>query len=129
MIFKITNSFTRNVGEQVCLCAYGEFLYYRKYLGVEFMKGIRVQFHCCSLAQSDLCDPMDCSPLGLCPSPSPKVCPSSCPLLKFMSVLLGIIEVLSKVALSFSLQTVLCESFCHFMSLLMFNVVQLLSGW
>ena len=67
MIFKITNSFARNVGEQVCLCAYGEFLYYRKYLGVEFMKGIRVQFHCCcSVAQSDLCDPMDCSPLGLC---------------------------------------------------------------
>ena len=37
---------------------------------------------CCWVTQScpTLCDPMDCSTLGLCPSPSPGVCPSSCPL-------------------------------------------------
>ena len=39
---------------------------------------------CCSVAQScpTLCDPMDYSTPGLppCPSPSPRVCPSSCSL-------------------------------------------------
>ena len=37
---------------------------------------------CCSVTQSclTLCDPMDCSTPGPCPSPSPKVCLSSCPL-------------------------------------------------
>ena len=37
---------------------------------------------CCSVAQLclTLCDPMACSTPGLCPSPSPEVCPGSCPL-------------------------------------------------
>lgn len=42
------------------------------------------------------------------------------------SALLGIIELLSKVAL-FSPQTVLCGSSCHFMSLIMFDIVRLFS--
>ena len=37
---------------------------------------------CCSVANLclTLCNPMDCSTPGLCLSPSPGVCPSSCPL-------------------------------------------------
>ena len=36
----------------------------------------------CLVTQSSptLCDPMDCSTPGLCPSPPPEVCPSSCSL-------------------------------------------------
>ena len=48
---------------------------------------LRVKGHpfpcCCSVIKScpTLCDPMDCSTPGLpCPSPSPRVCPSSCSL-------------------------------------------------
>ena len=39
----------------------------------------------CSVTQAclTLCNPMDCSTPGLRPSPSPKVCPSSCPLLQW----------------------------------------------
>ena len=37
--------------------------------------------YCCSFTQScpTLCDPMDCSMPGLCPSPFPRVCPTSWP--------------------------------------------------
>ena len=42
------------------------------------------EISCCSVTQScpTLCDPIDCSTLGfpVCPSPSPRVCPSSCSL-------------------------------------------------
>ena len=36
----------------------------------------------CSVTQScpTLCNPIDCSTPGLCPSPPPRVCPSACPL-------------------------------------------------
>ena len=47
-----------------------------------FWSSYHQDYYCCSVAQScpTLCNRMDCSMPGLCSSPSPEVCPSSCPL-------------------------------------------------
>ena len=39
-----------------------------------------IQFSSVTQSSPTLCDPMDCSTPGLCPSPPPEVCPSSCSL-------------------------------------------------